>query len=207
MKKKYLVFVIFFFVVVALYNSVYFEKLDSKRQQETKKNFNPKESVDFFWKNKLDEILKSAIDLKLFDSLVAANPNILIKQYGKSVGITSNYSFLVKGLAKTVAPGAEAIPVIITHGNARYKLFIKYLFGNSARNATGYFNIDDFENTMDFNAVATELNSLILKKVIANKLNSLTPGVDIKFVGALELNSENIQKELEIVPLKLEIIR
>ena len=207
MKKFLTGFIFLLLAVFVLYNSIYFEKLGLKKQQEMKKNFNPKEAVDFFWKNKLDEILKTAINLNTFDSLLAVNPEYLIKQYGKTVGISSDYSFLVKGDAKTVSPGAEEIPVVLSKGDYKYKLVLKYIFGNSARDAVGYFKVDDFKNTMDFNEVATELNSVILKKVIDDKFVSLTPGEKVKFIGAIVINSENIQKDLEVVPLKIEIIK
>jgi len=207
MKKFLTGFIIFILAAFVLYNSVYFEKLDLKKQQEMKKNFNSKEAVDFFWKNKLNEILKTALNLSTFDSLLTANPEYLIKQYGKSVGISSDYSFLVKGYAKTVSQGAEEIPVDLPNGNYKYKIVLKYIFGNAARDAVGYFKVDDFNNTMDFNEVATELNSVILKKVIDDKFVSISPGAVVKFIGAVEINSENIKKDLDVVPLKLEILK
>ena len=206
MKKYISISVISLLVIGALYNSVYFEKLDAKKEKEGIEDFNPKEKAEYFWNSKLDEALKSAIDIKLFDSKLADDPKSLIRQHGKAVGITSTCCFLVKGFAKQVQPGSEEIPVEILDGNTNYNLQIKYIFGNTARDATGYFNIDDFENTMDFNAVANELNRLILDGEIA-KLDSLSPDETIKFIGAVGINLENIPKQVDIIPLKLEIIR
>ncbi len=207
MKKFFSVFIIVLLAAFMLYNSVYFEKLDLIQQQEMKKNFNPKEAVDFFWKSKLDEILNTALNLKIFDSLLTANPSYLIKQYGKTVGISSDYSFLVKGITRTAGGDAEKIPVALPNGNLKYNLVLKYIFGNTARDAVGYFKIDDFNNTMEFNEVASELNNAVLTKVIGDKLNTILPGTDVKFIGAVAANRENIPEELEIVPLKLEIVR
>lgn len=198
--------VISLIAVVALYNSIYFEKLDEKKAKESIKNFNPKEKAKYFWDNKLDELLKSAIDLKVFDSQLADNPKSLIHQYGKAVGITSTYCFLVEGYAKQALQGSEEIPIKLPDGYAQYNLQTKYIFSNAARDATGYFDIDNFENTMDFNAIATEINKLILERVIA-KLDSVSPGETIKFIGALEINSEDISKQIGIVPLKIEAVR
>lgn len=205
MKKYISISVISLLAFVALYNSVYFEKLDTKKEKEGIKDFNPEDKVKYFWNSKLDEVLTSAIDLKLFDSQLAHNPELLIRQHGKAIGITSTYCFLVKGLAKQVPPGFEEIPVEIPDSYAEYNLQIKYIFGNAARNATGYFNIDDFENTMDFNAVSTELNKLILEREIT-KLDSIQSGETIKFIGALEINSESIPKQIGIIPLKIEAV-
>lgn len=206
--KKYFIYVGYLFLIgFVLYNSVYFEKLDQKKQQDLKKNFNPKEAVDYFWKNKLSDILNAAIEIEKFDSLLAANPEYLIQQEGKSVGISSNFSFLVSGSAITDPRNDAKIQIVLPKGNFTYKLILKYIFGNAARDAVGYFNVDDFENTMDFNAVSSELNSIIEKHISDDHITSLTAETIIKFIGALEINSENIQKDIEIIPLSLEIIQ
>lgn len=205
MKKNISIAVISILVAVALYNSVYFQKLDIRREKEEVKKFNPKEKTEYFWNIKREEVLETAIDLKAFDTQLAANPEKLINQYGKAVGITSTFSFLVQSYAEYTPTESGKIPVNILNGNADYKLRTKFIFGNSARDATGFFKIDDFENTMDFNAVATELNNLILTRVIT-KLDSMTAGDTIKFYGALEINSENIPKEVDIIPLKIEVV-
>jgi len=206
MKKYIFIAVMTLLAIVALYNSIYFEKLDAKKERESIKDFNPRDKAEYFWENKLNDVLTSAMDLKLFDSQLADNPESLIRQHGKAVGITSTYSFLVKGFAKQAPPGSDQIPVEIPDGAAEYNLQKKFIFGNAARDATGFFNIDDFENTMDFNAISTELNKLILERVIV-KLDAIPPGETINFIGALEINSENIPQQIGIVPLKIEAVR
>ena len=206
MKKYISIAVIILLAGAALYNSVYFEKLDEKKEKESVKNFNPKEKATYFWDNELDQLLTSAIDLKLFDSQLADNSEKFTGHHGKSVGITSSYCFLVRGISKLTSLDSEKIPVYLADGNIEYNLQIKYIFSNAARDATGYFNIDDFENTMDFNALSTELNKLVLDREVS-KLDSLSEGVTIKFIGALEVNTENIPKQIGIVPLKIEAVR
>ena len=56
---------------------------------------------------------------------------------------------------------------------------------------------------MDFNAIASEINRIILNREIA-KLDSLSPGETIKFIGAVEINLENISKRVDVIPLRLE---
>ena len=143
------------------------------------------------------------MDIKLFDSQLADDPEALMDQHGKSVGITSTYCFLVKGIARYLQPGSVEIPIDVKDSYAEYNLKIKYIFGNTARDAIGYFDINDFENTMDFNAIASELNKIILNREIA-KLDSLSPGETIKFIGAVEINLENISKQVDVIPLRLE---
>ena len=205
--KKYIKIAIFSLVAaIALYNTFTFEKFDAKRERESIKDFNPREKAEYFWDHKLDEILQTAIDLKSFDSQLADNPEALIRQFGKAIGITSTYCFLVKGVVTQASPDADEIPVTISDGHAEYNLRTKYIFGNAARDALGYFKIDEFENTMDFNAMSTELNKLILQREIV-KLDSIQPGETIHFFGALEINLENVPSQIAIIPLKIEAAR
>lgn len=206
MKKIINISIIVLIIAIGSYHSVYFQKLDARKERESIKAFNPSEKVDHVWDQKLDEIIQSAINLNVIDSQLADNPETLIQQHGKSVGITSTYCFLVKGTAFMSEQGADELPVQIENGNASYNLQIKYIFGNSARDALGFFDIADFENTMDFNAVATEMNKRILQKEIS-KLDSLSAGQKIAFIGAIAVNAENIQDEMDIIPLRIEVVQ
>jgi predicted lipoprotein len=189
----------------ALYNAVYFEKLDARKQKELVKKFKPKELVDYFWKNQLPKVLTDAISLELFDSLVKVNPTELAKKYGKTVGISSNYCVLVKG-EENVNKHESGNLSIIKNGNAEYTVAAKFIFNNTARDATGYFHVDDFQNSMDFNAISTELNARIVKDVLSI-LASLPANFKVRFAGAIEFNIESFSKSLEIVPLKFEVLK
>lgn len=192
--------------ILLIYNSVFIEKLDEKKQRDRIKNFNPKEMVDYFWDNQLDNILKNAVSLEKFDSLLLGNPVLLAKQYGKTVGISSNYCFLIKGDALVKNNGSGKL-IIDLQSTVKYSLLVKFIFSNTVRDASGYFNVDNFQNSMDFNAVSTELNAKIMKEVIADKVNSISDGTKIEFAGAVEVNIESVAKELDIVPLKLDIVK
>lgn len=203
MKKNISIIVIVLLALFALYHSVYFEKLNVKQERESIKGFNPSEKVDYLWSEKLVGILESALDLKEFDSQLKDNLDALIHQHGKAVGITSTYCFLVKGQAVIVDREADVLSVEIPNLHVNYNLQIKYIFGNTARDAVNYFDIADFENTMDFNAVATEMNRRILEKEVS-RLDSFSSGDQISFVGAVAVNVESVENELEIIPLKIE---
>lgn len=208
MKRKKIIYLL---VLVPLgifiaYNSIYIENLENKRQNDVVKNFNPRELVNYFWDSQLDKLLSNALELKTFDSLLNGNAEYLIKQYGHSVGITSNYCFLVKGKSKINQVSPEKLSLDFT-GNIKYYVLIKYIFSNTARDATGYFKVDDFENTMDFNAVSSELNSRILSEVVPGKYDTISIGSSVSFFGAIEINETDFFKEeFDIVPLKMNII-
>jgi predicted lipoprotein len=206
MKKALIIIFSILIGIVFIYYSVYFEKLDIKKQQELVKKFNPKELVDYFWKNELNKTLEKAISLNEFDSLLNVNPAFLANKFGKTVGISSYYSVLVKGKGK-VKKDEQGNLIIKWNGKNEYKIATRYIFSNTARDASGFFDIDFFENTMDYNAVSTELNARIIKEVIAGMPNLIVDDSFISFIGAIGFSTESNPKELEIVPLKLEIIK
>jgi len=192
--------------IFVAYNSVYIENLENKRQKDMVKNFYPRELVNYFWENQLDKLLSNALELETFDSLLNNDTEYLIKQYGHAVGITSNYCFLVKGKSKIKQVNPEKLSLGFT-GNTLYNVLIKFIFSNTARDATGYFKVDDFENTMDFNAVSSELNSRIMNEVVPGKYDTIGIGSSISFFGAIEINETDLFKEeFDIVPLKMNII-
>ncbi|MGF1638850.1 MAG: DUF2291 family protein, partial [Cyclobacteriaceae bacterium] len=68
-------------------------------------------------------------------------------------------------------------------------------------------DIGEFVNTMDFNQVSAELNSIVRKNVIPSLLASVKKGDSIAFSGAMELNREFFDlNDLEIIPAKVSVI-
>lgn len=206
MKKTITISVLSLSIILLLSHSVYFEKLDVKKDRDSIKDFDPREKVDYFWNHQLDVTLESALDLKTFDAQLANQPETWIRKHGKAVGITSTRCFLVKGRTRLEKPGAESLTIEFTNNDAAYNLKLKYIFGNMARDAVGFFNIDDFDNTMDFNAVASELNRRIIQSEIS-KLDSLPAGTPFDFIGAIAVNTEHIGKKMDIVPIKIKMIQ
>ena len=62
---------------------------------------------------------------------------------------------------------------------------VKYIFGNLARDASGWFDIDDFQNTMAFNEISSYLNGRILAEVIPA---SIPAAGSCFFCGAVEID-------------------
>ena len=110
LKKYFGIIIISFLVVVAIYNTVYFEKLNAKKGIEGLKVFNPKYIAESFWNIKRDEVPESAIDLRAFDSQMQENPEKFIRQHGKAIDITLTFCFLVKGVAKQRESESGEIP-------------------------------------------------------------------------------------------------
>ena len=63
----------------------------------------------------------------------------------------------------------------------------KETVATTARDASGWFNIDNFQNTRDFNAVSAAMNAYIGKEV---KEFRLTPNQPIRFVCATAIPAD-----------------
>jgi predicted lipoprotein len=208
--KKFLIYIFSIICLIfLLWQSVYFEKLTQKKQKDTIKNFNPKQLVDYFWLNILPELSSNALLIETFDSLINFNKNILFDKYGNSIGISSNYCFLVKGKNRIINVSNENAFISVSSKNDYY-IKTKFIFSNTARDASGFFKLDDFQNSMDFNAVSSELNNRIMNEVDKIRSN-LKNDCIIEFVGAVEINldifEENKKNKFEIIPFAISILK
>ncbi|MDR0712575.1 MAG: DUF2291 domain-containing protein [Prevotellaceae bacterium] len=188
-----------------LYHSVYFENLTERRQKEMMKNFDPQQLVDYFWTNEKDSILAKCIDLDLFHELLGGSYALLVEQHGRKASVGDNACFLVCGAAKVEQVSEKNIAFV--YGGARYAMPCKLIFSNTARDALGYFKIENFENSMDYNTVSAELNRRIVQEIIGDKCKSLAAGAVVEFTGAIDVSSDRLPlKEAEIIPLKFEVV-
>jgi predicted lipoprotein len=83
----------------------------------------------------------------------------------------------------------------------------EYIFGNAVRDATGMININEFNNTMDFNNVSAEINKIIREKVLPSFKANIQNGDRIEFVGAIELNKEHLDlSNIEVIPVRVTVM-
>lgn len=187
--------------VVAL--SIQLEPLD-QRASET---FDPTQDIEAFWNDELPELLQGyrVVDADLFRAELKNNRKLLVDRYGSTLGIGAPYSMLLGGEFEVVAVGEELTHIRTAQG-AEFDLRTNYIFGNTVREATAAFSIDDYENTMDFNLVSSELNRRIIEQVIAPQRDQLAVGVRLQVVGAIDLPQEGLPKgRFELIPLTLNL--
>ena len=187
--------------VVAL--SIQLEPLD-QRASET---FDPTQDIEAFWSDELPELLQGyrVVDADLFRAELKNNRKLLVDRYGSTLGIGAPYSMLLGGEFEVVAVGEELTHIRTAQG-AEFDLRTNYIFGNTVREATAAFSIDDYENTMDFNLVSSELNRRIIEQVIAPQRDQLAVGVRLQVVGAIDLPQEGLPKgRFELIPLTLNL--
>jgi predicted lipoprotein len=207
MGKKVLKYIVVIVVVLLVaYNSVYFKKLDQVKAEQTAKTFNAASYAQNFWEKKLTPGLDKAIAIDKLIPMLNTDPTKAFDNYSHALGIGNLRYFLVQGKGQITAIDADDITVSIAElPSQKVKIATEYIFGNAARDATGLININDFNNTMDFNNVSAEINVIIRNKVLP-QLKHAKVGNSISFTGAIELNKEHLNlAQIEAVPLAVNI--
>lgn len=182
----------------AVYFSFYTENLTERQKREEMSRYNPEQLVNKIMKDSLASLEKKALSISMLAEGIKNNAEEFAKTHGKVLGIGSPVFYIVKGECHD-AKLADGEEIHATADGISIKIPIKHIFGNNARDASGWFNIDNFKNTMDFNAVSAEMNKYITKETAGFKMPA--EGQTVTFVGAVAAppHSSDIST-LEITP-------
>lgn len=189
-------------VVMILALSLRIERFDERTSAE----FDPTEQVEHFWTEELPALLTGdrVVEVEIFCQELKNNRQLLIDRYGLTLGIGAPYSLLLGG-EFTVAEVGEELSTLRTEAGATLLMRTAYIFGNTVREATGAFSIDDYENTMDFNSIASELNDRVVECIVAPAEALLRVGSRLRVVGALDLTPKGQADEVfELIPLLIQ---
>ena len=198
---KYLLFTLL--ALIALWFSFYTEPLSAKHEREALKEYKPEQLVDHYWSTDLAGLDERALPLGDFLSRLQADAEALRASEGHVLGIGSNVCYVLKGEASTPTFSDDAFH--FTAEGIEFTVPTKYIFGNVAREACGWFNIDDFQNTMDFNSVSACMNQRIREQVIADKPQHIQDYSHVRFCGAIEVQpGQSDVRALTLYPYILE---
>lgn len=181
-----------------VYFSFYTENLTERQKREEMSRYNPEQLVNKIMKDSLASLEQKTLSISMLAEGIKNNAEEFAKTHGKVLGIGSPVFYIVKGECHD-AKLADGEEIHATADGISIKIPIKHIFGNNARDASGWFNIDNFKNTMDFNAVSAEMNKYITKETAGFKM--LAEGQTVTFVGAVAVppHSSDIST-LEITP-------
>ena len=191
-------------IVVVAYNSVYFKKLDEVKASKAATEFNAAKYAQTFWSSKLMPDLNKAIDLPQLTSMLSNDATRTFDSYSHALGIGNLRYFLVKGKGTITSINEDDIAVSLDSSKQSITVATEYIFGNAVRDATGLININEFNNTMDFNNISAELNKIIREKVLPPFKQKAKKGDRIAFTGAIELNKEHLDlSNIEVMPVRV----
>ena len=201
MIMKYIKYILIAVVaIVAVWFSFWTENLTEHRQKAHYGEYKPEEVVDYCWTNKMQELEDRALSVEDFQNGLSTDAADFCSKHGRVLGIGSNTFFIVKGALENININDEEITGICE--GLKVSIPVKHIFGNTAREASGWFDIDDFKNTMDFNAVSEALNKRLTENI--HKQLTAIKGNEINFLGAVEVNPDKLAPgSLTVIPFSI----
>lgn len=181
--------------------SFYTENLTERRHREALSQYNPEQLVAVMMRDSLQTLADRAIPLAQFMQALKTDPQLLADTHARRLGIGSPLFYMLRAELKEVALVENEYLRAFAEG-VEIRIPIKYIFGNTARDASGWFDIDDFRNTMDFNAVSAAMNDFIAEKVADFRLPEQA---SLRVLGAVSIPEDAVLLErLELIPFVLE---
>lgn len=200
--------VLFIIAAVLLYNSIYFESLSEHQATQEPAEFNsPRYGLEF-WK-KLQHKLIDAVPAPTLLALLHRDMQTAITKYGRTLGVSSNHSYLLQGSGTLLKITDDALLVSIQPPATQADVAIAtaFIFGNDIRDASGLVAVSDFPSTMEFNTISSEINKMVSNTVLPPVLARAQVGQRIRFGAATTVSEDDPQlTPLRIVPITLEIV-
>jgi predicted lipoprotein len=206
-RKVAKILIVLAFAVFVLYHSVYFEKLSERHQKASHDSFDPQTYVENFW-TELQKITENAVKATTLLQLFESDMSQAVARYGKTLGVSSNHSYLLKGEGRVIEIQEETILVRLSSDTMPVTMAVQtdFIFGNDIRDASGLVRVSDFPSTMEFNAISSHINGIVKASVLPPILKKVETGDQLRFVAAATVNEESPDLDpLNVVPIKLEI--
>ena len=148
-------------------------------------------------------ITEDATELSaLLDDLAAGADEA---DFGHSAGSSSAYSFPVTFTGVAGVPNGSILPVTVEglpEGVVVQVQIGPAINGTAIRDATGTVNFNDFTNQLEFQEVATELNTLVKDQVLADVDPATLEGKTITVTGAFTRVNPAL---VSVVPVEFEV--
>ena len=163
---KYILGLVALFLVA--YNSVYFKKLDEVKASASKAFDSEKYARDYFDK-KLVKALDSVLDINILRIMLLADQGKTFNRYSHALGIGNLRYFLVKGVGEITDISENTVTVVSKTDNdlhRSYNIATEFVYGNEIRDASGLINLNEFNNTADFNNVSAEIDKIVRSEVL-----------------------------------------
>ncbi len=200
--KKFKYIILAVVIGVFIYHSVYFEPLSERRQHQQQSEFDPVKYVDRFWQE-LHNQLGNAVAVSELLALLRMDMSTAVRLYGKTLGVSEQHSYLVKGQGEIVEIADDHLLLTLSSSD-RISITTDYIFGNDIRDASGLVRVSDFPSTMDFNTISSEINKGVTTQVLPAILDSVTVGDTLRFFGATTVHETSPELDpLPVVPIRL----
>lgn len=187
--------------LLALRLSFYTENLSERNRREALSRYHPEELVAAMMRDSLSALEQRALPLAQWQEMLQKDPQTLASTHARRLGIGSPLFYTIRAELTQVTlvnneylrAFADGVEIVIP---------VKYIFGNTARDASGWFNLDDFRNTMDFNAVSAAMNAYIAEQMAHFNLSEQA---SLQVLAAVAIPQETTKiTRLELIPYKIQ---
>lgn len=169
----------------------------------------PADSAKRFWNEQLTPLSAKAAGASEVIAAIRADDAGVRKRFAKTPALGGPSYFFVSCAGKVISKEPKEIGVELdgstTPGKADVVVGIGPLFGNAVRDGTGAFSPDDYPNSSDFNALSSELNTLVKANVLAPLREKAAVGTHVHVVGVAEVSADEASPlPLKLVPVSVE---
>jgi predicted lipoprotein len=188
-----------------LSQSVYFQRLETVRTTQDQERFDPRSFARDYWDNRLPDALVDAVDAARLIDLFDRDMATAVRDHARTLGIASHHAYLISGSGTVVSLGESGI-VVSLDGMPGQEILIatEDIYGNAVRDASGLIDVSDFPNTMEFNMISSEINTIVSEDVVKPALALAAEGENIRFFGATEVRESAPElNPLRIIPIRI----
>jgi predicted lipoprotein len=192
-------------VPVVIFFSLKIENLEEYKAANFKETFDATIYAQKIWDEKIPHASENAVEISDLISLLRTVPDDAFNKFGHVLGISKTHYFMLKGKG-TIESVEEEFLRVKTSNNESIQIATDFIFGNAVRDGSGLVSINEFLNMTDFNNVSVSINKLVKEKVVSKLKIAAMPGMTIEFVGATEINEENIDlQNIRIIPVSAKL--
>ncbi len=149
--------------------------------------------VDSVWEDQVvPRIKEHAIEAEELFSMLEAEPERAIEQFGYRIEITAPYNFMVEGSALIVSANTESAAATISldlNGPDGKPVEIQIgpvLKGTAVRDSMDFIRFEDFTNQLEFANVSREMNNRIKTAVLEDFDRENLADSQVRFAGAFQ---------------------
>lgn len=182
-----------------------------EEDEEAKQGFNATDYVNDIWDDRfLPTYEENAVDMRELLTLLDEDEDAAIEQYGSRTG-TSGFSFMIRSEAEVLEVNTESRIGLMTldippyDGESDASMYVGPVIrgrNNSALDAVGFIQFNDFTNQTEFASVSDAIKQRVLDDVISQIDVDTIAGQNISFIGSF---SQDPTGRIEIVPITLEV--
>lgn len=191
-------------VIVAAITSTRVLSIDAAAEASQAGAFEPDDyAAEHFEEDIAPAISDDAVDLATLLGELAAGADEA--DFGNTAGSSSAYSYPVTFTGIAGAPNGSILPVTVDglpEGTVVQVQIGPAINGTAIRDATGTVKFNDFTNQLEFQEVATALNTLVKEQVLADVDPAALEGKTITVTGAFTRVNPAL---VSVVPVKFEV--